>query len=293
MAGLAHCAGLPWCASPCFWFDPPKCWHSDGQRHLRRAIVRADNHTQSRWGRKGTGTIMTILGAERLQGQRDDSASARTAIVRPKTGLGRGLKTTLGLSSRRQSGRRSMVLWLFGSNLFLAGCSTSADERSNRLLSDAITIEQEAVACNRSIASEARYQDLTKLLPLAAPYQASVIQMINTARAKDDEIRALTAWSQDMQKCRHEVIGYVRQSSLVSLALVLSTWADEDAVFVGVIQRKVSWGVAATRLRAIQVKLLSELTDRAIQIDAQLNSAKQAELSRRVAIFDALTNFAP
>jgi hypothetical protein len=75
--------------------------------------------------------------------------------------------------------------------------------------------------------------------------------------------------------------------------LVLSAWADEDAVFVGVIQRKLTWGVAATRLRAIQVKLLSELTDRAIQINAQLNSAKQAELSRRVAILDALTNLAP
>jgi hypothetical protein len=66
-----------------------------------------------------------------------------------------------------------------------------------------------------------------------------------------------------------------------------------DEVFVGVIQRKLSWGAAATRLRAIQVRLLSNLTDRAIQVDAQLNSAKQAELARRVAVFDALTNLAP
>jgi hypothetical protein len=130
-------------------------------------------------------------------------------------------------------------------------------------------------------------------LPLAAPYQASVIQMTNTERANDDEIRALTSWTQDIQKCRREVIGYVRQTSPVSLALVLSAWADEDAVFVGVLQRKLPLGVAATRLRTIQVKLLSELTDRAIQIDAQLNSAKQAELSRRLAIFDAIANLAP
>jgi hypothetical protein len=131
------------------------------------------------------------------------------------------------------------------------------------------------------------------LLPLAAPYQASVVQMTNVTRGNDNEIRALIAWTQDIQKCRREVIGYVRQSSPISLALFLSAWADEDAVFVGVIQRKLSWGVAATRLRAIQVKLLSELTDQAIQVDAQLASAKQAELTRRVAIFDALTNLAP
>lgn len=174
----------------------------------------------------------------------------------------------------------------------MVGCAT-ADVRPDGLLSDAITIEREAVACHRSVASEPRYRDLIGLLPLTAPYRASVIQMTNTERANADQIRALTGWTQDIQKCRREVIGYVRESSPVSLALVLSAWADEDAVFVGVIQRKLTWGVAATRLRAIQVKLLSELTDRAIQINAQLNSAKQAELSRRVAILDALTNLAP
>lgn len=156
-----------------------------------------------------------------------------------------------------------------------------------------MSIEQKAVACNRSIASDARYQHLTSLAPLAAPYQASVVQMTNIDRANPDEIRALTAWTQDMQRCRLEVIGLVRQSSPTSLALVLSAWADEDEVFVDVIQRKLSWGAAATRLRAIQIKLLSSLTDRAIQVDAQLSSAKQAELARRVAIFDALTNLAP
>ena len=68
---------------------------------------------------------------------------------------------------------------------------------------------------------------------------------------------------------------------------------QRDEVFVGVIQRKFSWGTSAARLRATQIKLLSDVTDRAIQIDAQLSSTKQAELSRRVAVFDALTNPAP
>lgn len=191
------------------------------------------------------------------------------------------------------SGRHALALWLIGGGVLLAGCATSADVKSKNLLSDAITVERQAVACNRSVASEPRYRDLARLLPLTAPYRASVIQMTNTERANDQQADALLAWTQDMQKCRREVIGYVRQNEPLALALLLSAWADEDAVFVGVIQRKATWGVAATRLRAIQVKLLSQLTDRAIQIDAQLNSARQAELSRRVAIFDALTNLAP
>ena len=130
-------------------------------------------------------------------------------------------------------------------------------------------------------------------MPLTNPYRASVVQMTNRERASEDEISALSAWTQEMQTCRQQVIGYIRQNSPVFISLVLSAWAQEDEVFVGVIQRKLSWGTAAARLRATQIKLLSDVTDRAIQIDAQLSSTKQAELSRRVAVFDALTNLAP
>jgi hypothetical protein len=189
--------------------------------------------------------------------------------------------------------RRAAALLVVGGGILLSGCATEADVKSNQMLSDAITVERQAVACNHSIANQPRYQNLNSLIPLAAPYRASVTQMANSGRANDDDIRALIAWTQDMQKCRQQLIDYVRQSSPVSLSLILSAWAEEDAVFVSVIQRKLSWGAAATRLRAVQVKLLSELTDRSIQIDTQLNTAKQAALSRRVAIFDALTNLAP
>ena len=197
-------------------------------------------------------------------------------------------------SSDRRSIRRAITPWvMLGGMLWFAGCATAPDVQSNPLLTDAMTIERQAVACNRSVASDARYQHLGSLVPLAAPYQASVVQMTNTDRANADEIRTLTAWTQDRQKCRREVLGLVRQSSPTSLALVLSAWADEDEVFVGVIQRKLSWGVAATRLRTTQIKLLSDLTDRAIQVDAQLSSAKQADLARRVSILNAITNLVP
>jgi hypothetical protein len=177
--------------------------------------------------------------------------------------------------------------------LLLVGCSTATNVPSNDLLLNALTAEREAIACNRSVAGDARYRHLAGLIPLAAPYRASVVQMIDTDLANEEEVRTLTAWTQDIQKCRRAALEYIRQNSLLSLALVLSAWAEEDEVFVGVIQRKLPWGVAATRLRAAQIKLLSDLTDRAIQIDAQVNNAKQAELSRRVAVFDALTNLAP
>lgn len=205
----------------------------------------------------------------------------RAAATRQATSF--AVKTWIRLPHHQSKCRARRPLVTLESALWLACCATAPDAQSNALLQDPLSIERQAVTCNRSIASDIRYQHLASLLPLAAPYQASVVQMTNTDRASADEIRALTGWTQDIQKCRRDVIALVRLSP-ISLALVLSAWADEDEVFVGVIQRKLSWGAAATRLRAIQVRLLSNLTDRAIQVDAQLNSAKQAELARRVAV---------
>jgi hypothetical protein len=228
------------------------------------------------------------------QGRDNPPAAGAMALVRRVSRCkSLGSSPWIGSSHHRSARRRSNPWIILASTLWFGGCVTHPDAQSANLLSGAITIERRAVTCNRSITSDARYQHLVGLVPLAAPYQASVAQMTNTDRANDDEAHALTAWTQDIQKCRREVIDWVRQSSPISLALVLSAWADEDEVFVGVIQRKLSWGVAATRLRAIQIKLLSSLTDRAIQVDAQLSSAKQAELARRVAIFDAITNLVP
>ncbi len=186
-----------------------------------------------------------------------------------------------------------MAAHLVGICIFLAGCSTQADIQSNQLVSDAISIQREAASCNRSIAGKARYRSISTLLPLASPYQATVSQMTNTNKADGTEVSALLAWTQDMQTCRQQVIGYVRQSAPIFLAPVFSAWAEEDEVLVSVIHRKISWGDAASRLRTIRVKLFSNLTDRAMQLDAQLNAARQAELSRRVALFDAITNLAP
>jgi hypothetical protein len=243
------------------------------------------------------------MGVVRVQGWRNDPGPARAALGSSGVALTRpSLMWSKAPGSSPHSLSRNgpwqviccaLEQWIVGTALFLAGCVTSADLQSNQLISNAISIEREAAACNRSIASDSRYQYITTLLPLAAPYQATVVQMTNPRTADDAEIRTLLAWTQDMQKCRQRVIGYFRQNAPIFLAFILSAWVDEDEVLVGVIQRKVSWGDAAAHLRTIQIKLLSNLTDRAIQVDAQLNSARQAELSRRVAIFDAITNLAP
>jgi hypothetical protein len=197
-------------------------------------------------------------------------------------------------ASHHRSVRFANRFWIIlGGALSLFGCTTSPDADPNNLLSSAMAIEQKAAACYRTVATNTRYQHVSNLLPLAAPYRASIVQMANRDKADEQDIHALIAWTEDTQKCRSEVIGRVRQSAPTSLALVLSAWADEDAIFVSVIRRKLTWGAAATQLRSTQIKLFSSVTDRAIQVDAQLNSARQAELARRVDILDAITNLAP
>jgi hypothetical protein len=151
-------------------------------------------------------------------------------------------------------------LWIVCGGLFVCGCATQADHVSDQLVANAVTVAREAAACRQAIAGERRYQELDRLMPLAAPYRASVVQMSNTERVRPEEVDTLIAWTEDTRACRQQVVTYTTRNEPVFLPLVLSNWAEEDDVFVGLIQRKLSWGAAVTR---------------------------------RVAIFDALTNLTP
>ena len=57
--------------------------------------------------------------------------------------------------------------------------------------------------------------------------------------------------------------------------------------------RKLAWGNLVQKLRTNHAEMLDALTHQITQLSQQLGTEKQAELSRRVAFFDALTNLAP
>ncbi len=178
-------------------------------------------------------------------------------------------------------------------SLVLGACSTSADIEADAFSTDAMTISRDAASCRRSLADDAEYQPVARRMPLVDIDQATVQQMADTRLASSNEVGALLAWAHELQKCRHNTMAAIRQRAPIALASVLTAWNGEDEVFVLLSKRRLSWGDAVIRLRSNRAELLAKLTDQAFRESAQLNASKQAELSRRVSILNALTNLAP
>ncbi len=178
-------------------------------------------------------------------------------------------------------------------SVVLGACSTSADIEADAFSTDAMTISRDAASCRRSLADDAEYQPVARRMPLVDIDQATVQQMADTRLASSNEVGALLAWAHELQKCRHNTMAAIRQRAPIALASVLTAWNGEDEVFVLLSKRRLSWGDAVIRLRSNRAELLAKLTDQAFRESAQLNASKQAELSRRVSILNALTNLAP
>ncbi len=175
----------------------------------------------------------------------------------------------------------------------LAACSVSVDVDTNRQMADLLSLSREALACRRSVASDPQYQMIAARMPLVRLYLATLAQMADTRFATDDEINALALWTHAIQTCREHLVDAVLRQTPASLAPFITSWNEQDQVFVLLVRRKLAWGEAVLRLRTVEAELFSKLTDQAVQIAAELNRNKQAELSRKIAIFNALTNLAP
>jgi hypothetical protein len=184
--------------------------------------------------------------------------------------------------------------WLVIATLLIpTACTTSADTEAHRRVSELLAVSREAIVCRRSIAANARYQAIAIHMPLTAVYRATLAQMSDTRFATDGEIRTLALWTQDIQQCRQRLINTVLTQIPASLAVFVASWNRDDGIYVLLSERKLAWGPAVMRLRIIEAELLSNLTDLMFRITTRLSREEQAELSRRIAIFNALTNLAP
>jgi hypothetical protein len=175
----------------------------------------------------------------------------------------------------------------------LAACATPADGDANRILTESRVASHDAMQCRRSVADKPRYQQIAAHMPLVDPYRATLAQMTDSTLASEDDAVALGLWLQDIQGCRQQLVKASLHTFPTSLAILVGSWNKEDQIFVLLVKRKLVWGEAVARLRRNQAELLSALTDQAVRLSEQISSAKQAELTRRVSILNALTNLAP
>lgn len=187
-------------------------------------------------------------------------------------------------------GRRVGRLALAAIALAAASCAGSG---VNNSVATVTRLLQHAVACRSSVSDSPRYRELAAHMPLDRPADATLEQLADDNHATASEAEALVLWHQDMQSCRNDLLSVAIEEEPLSLAIIVPFWNREDEVYVGIIKQRLTWGQGQLQLRQILADTLTIFADQAVRLNAQSTGARQAELSRRVSILNALIGTLP
>jgi hypothetical protein len=177
--------------------------------------------------------------------------------------------------------------------LLISGCAISADDAARHHTADLAAAARAAGACRETIAAKSRYQLLATHLPLATILDATLPQMTATSFVNNDDVVALRLWLDDTRVCRKQLVSEVMRVSPTSLGVLVTAWNKDDEAFVKLATRKAAWGETIMKLRTNRADMLKEESREIVQQAQRASAEEQAELTRRVAVFDALTNLAP
>jgi len=183
------------------------------------------------------------------------------------------------------------ALWVAVS--LLSACSTSTVLEEQQETDRIIAASHSAQTCRDTIAAQPRYQVLARHMPLVVVFDATLMQMTDTTLASNDEIATLGLWMDDLRNCRRELENVVLAEFPLLIVPLTTNWNSDDATFVQLARRKVAWGQAVMELRTHRAQMLHDVADGVLQESKQISTEKQAESSRRIALFDALTNLFP
>ena len=104
---------------------------------------------------------------------------------------------------------------------------------------------------------------------------------------------SLGLWLDDTRVCRKQLVSEVLRVSPTSLGILVTNWNKDDEAFVLLAAHKAAWGETIMKLRTNRADMLKGESREIVQQAQRASAEEQAELTRRVAIFNALTNLAP
>jgi hypothetical protein len=156
-----------------------------------------------------------------------------------------------------------------------------------------VAAADDAIACRATAAQNPRYRILAERMPLTDIGPASLSQMTDPDLATPAQMSALDAWSHDLNACREQLL-QVTYQALPSFGPIIEAARDEDdATFVQLTERKVTWGEAVMRLKRNRTTLRANLTARADQVLAELGKQEQEQLNRRATILSSIIRALP
>lgn len=181
--------------------------------------------------------------------------------------------------------------------LLIAACASSQQAAAVATTQDGLqrtlAATEKALQCRAANARNPAYAVLQRHMPLANIGMATLPQMTDRSHASTMERAALDSWIRDENDCRQHLLEAI-DGTLPSFGPILEAGRDDDdAVYVGLAQRRLTWGEAVMRLRANRTRLRAAMIARGDKVLSEVSRMQQAQLDRRTAILSSVIRILP
>ena len=150
-----------------------------------------------------------------------------------------------------------------------------------------------AAECRATVARDPAYRILRRHMPLIKLGSATLPQMADRERATGDEIVALDAWTRDINACRERLLQETDRTIPTFGPIIEQARNDDNAVFVMLARRELTWGDAVMLLMGNRTQMRSGLIHGADQVISDVARLQQAELGRRTTILNSIIRILP
>lgn len=161
----------------------------------------------------------------------------------------------------------------------LAGCQTGAQQEMGRQATIMTTGFDRANACAAAVEVTPAFQLLKRYFPLK---EAPSLQMqANRSKATPEEARAIFEAHSSVAPCRKIRIETANAVDPLLAAPFAELYARTDAVYLGVAEKKITWGEFAQGYWAASAEFQKQYSAAAAQIKQGLSQSHDAEVARR------------
>jgi hypothetical protein len=174
--------------------------------------------------------------------------------------------------------------------LCVAGCATAAQREVERMKSSAERGISASDACQAKVEATPDYQSIKALMP--GQDGPSLVAQTNSSKAAPEEIRALFAVHAAAVPCRKIRLEAAGDVSPLLVPPLAEHYARVDAAYVGLVERKLTWGEFNRAVEASRLQGKSQFEAAAAHLQRGLNQSHSAEVARRQQAAAALSNWA-
>jgi hypothetical protein len=174
--------------------------------------------------------------------------------------------------------------------LCVAGCATAAQREVDRMKTSADRGIAAARSCDTQVAATPEYQSIKAYMP--TDDGPSLATQTNSSKATPEEIRAIFAVHAAMAPCRKIRVEAANDVSPLLVPPLVGKYARNDAIYVGLVDKKLTWGEFSRALEAVHIEGKKQFDAAIAQIEQGLNQSHSAEIARRQQAAAALSNWA-